>query len=50
LAAYGRQQLLQNLSDPIIEAKSLVRGFNAIVVCIIVGSMFQQWRYGDQLD
>jgi hypothetical protein len=21
-----------------------------IVVCIIVGSMFQQWRYGDQLD
>jgi len=21
-----------------------------IVVCIIVGSLFQQWRYGDQLD
>ena len=35
-----------------LENFDLKSGISAviIVVCIIVGSMFQQWRYGDQLD
>jgi hypothetical protein len=35
-----------------LENFDLKSGYSAIiiVVCIIVGSFFQQWRYGDQLD